>query len=83
MFCFKIKGRDGQQSAPTKEVFMSLEWLFEQFRTHMPRELWFALAAAYQAIEQDRLMIASLRQEVSELLDENEQLRAGKIANKR
>lgn len=58
---------------------MNLEWLFAQFREHTPRELWFALAAAYQAIAQDRTTIQGLVAEASELLEENGNLRVRSV----
>jgi len=55
---------------------MSLEWLFEQFRELMPRQLWFSLAAAHQALVEDENLIRKLGDEISKLIDENDDLQA-------
>ncbi|MFA5128392.1 MAG: GGDEF domain-containing protein [Patescibacteria group bacterium] len=55
---------------------MNLEWVFDQFGKLKPRQLWIALAAAYEALAEDEALIRSLRAENGRLFDENETLRS-------
>lgn len=55
---------------------MDLEWVFDQFGKLKPRQLWIALAAAYEALMENEKMIRSLRAENGRLFNDNEKLRS-------